>query len=536
MKKYILFLLLSFYFVVTPCYGQNNTSIEFIEKLDPLLNLFLDNRAQAKAANVIVLMDYINLSNNPFFGDLVVINEFLQMQSQTVWEEIKYYLNHNFPNSYYEVQPTQLYSLNQSFSAVVSPMGLRYLLETPYISKIYFDDFVQDLNEGIEPGEDLLPLKLPNHFSEIGMNKVLDRFPGIDGSGVTIGLIDTGIDTSHESLKNKVEIFFNANSREISIPEDSGTHGSFVSGLIVGGTLENPMGIAPLSKLVVGAYSGQEGEFSAILNAMEFMINPDGFLETSFDIPKIINSSWSTQNAHLDGFDDQEIFYRALDVWESMDILPVFSSGNSGKNGVTAPKEHPATLAVGFLNKEGMIHRRSSRGPGVFKNQLTFKPELVAPGENISSASFCNCDGLCSCTKTGSSFSAAMVSGAASLVSQMNPNLSSNDIKNVLIDSAFSFSEDGFASNIKRWNKNFGYGKLDVFNALEMVHQFTLSAFNIDIQKKLLSPLNNFIFSKQIYSSNYRYTFQKKKRFIVNKNSFKHFNSTCEVGAELNCY
>ncbi len=100
------------------------------------------------------------------------------------------------------------------------------------------------------------------------------------------------------------------------------------------------------------------------------------------------------------------------------------------------------------------------------------KPEISAPGHGITSA--LSADSEPSETRVvedgvhkliqGTSMSAPHVAGAIALLFQKNPNLTMAEIKNILTSSA---TVDGYTGSV--WNRHWGYGKLDINAALNLV-------------------------------------------------------------------
>ena len=140
-------------------------------------------------------------------------------------------------------------------------------------------------------------------------------------------------------------------------------------------------------------------------------------------------------------------------------ILVVAAAGNFGKTadgrpivgGVIAPGNTPSVLTVGALNTRGTARRSddvmatfSSRGPTAIDGVL--KPELAAPGNRIVAASAAG--GYLARTypervvsgrgpssyfeMSGTSMSAAVVSGAAALVLEARPTLTPAQVKATL--------------------------------------------------------------------------------------------------------
>jgi serine protease AprX len=150
-------------------------------------------------------------------------------------------------------------------------------------------------------------------------------------------------------------------------------------------------------------------------------------------------------------------------------IVVIASAGNAGKTadgtpilgGITSPGNSPFAITAGAINTKGTASRSddvmatySSRGPTRY--DLAVKPDVVAPGNKIVSLeaensylvrnySFLHVVGNASnayMQLSGTSMSAAMVSGGAALLMQANPNISSAQLK-VALQTGSTFMMDG---------------------------------------------------------------------------------------------
>ena len=86
------------------------------------------------------------------------------------------------------------------------------------------------------------------------------------------------------------------------------------------------------------------------------------------------------------------------------------------------------------------------------------KPDISAPGEGVYSA---DKSGRYS-TKSGTSMASPHVAGAAALIKQARPNLSAQQIQEVLMKSSQDFGAQGM-------DPNFGAGRMDVLQSLKFI-------------------------------------------------------------------
>src|SRR5690606_11996836 len=127
----------------------------------------------------------------------------------------------------------------------------------------------------------------PWGLKHIGIEKLRKEFPTITGKNIRVGIIDTGIQSRHPELKDKLEVFKDFINR-MELPYDDHGHGTHVAGTIAG----NEVGLAPGSRLIVA--KGLAGDGSAtdadLLSAMQWMFDPDGDPKTP-DQPQVVSNS-----------------------------------------------------------------------------------------------------------------------------------------------------------------------------------------------------------------------------------------------------
>lgn len=324
--------------------------------------------------------------------------------------------------------------ISHAVALEVSKDQFEILSRHPWVKKIYFnhtfmfENSVSDFNSLFQ---------FPYSFAQIRLDQVKQKYPNLDGTGQYIGVIDTGVDGNHPFLKNKIVKFFDSEKNRLTRTNDPAGHGTHVTGIMVA----NQFGVAPSAKVIAVKMLDIEGA----IRAMQFMTEQKSI--------RVVNNSWGEQD-----LPDIEIYYRALNVWQNLGIIPVFSAGNTGPNPktLTHPKEHPSTIVVGASNKDGSVATTSSRGPGEFQGTLLPKPELIAPGEKIVSTLPENRFGEWS----GASMSAPLVAATAALMLQANPKLTSQEIRANLISSGQDFSSG--------WKADRGYGILDSLKAIEL--------------------------------------------------------------------
>jgi serine protease AprX len=289
----------------------------------------------------------------------------------------------------------------------------------------------------------------------IGADQVWDGvgdIPALSGAGITVAVIDSGLDTRHKALKDRVLATVDFTGSNGS---DGYGHGTHVAGIIAGqrGTSNDArvyQGIAPGAYLVNLRVLGDDGSgvASDVVDAIDWAIDH----ADQFGI-RIINLSLGTPV--LQPFRDDPLC-EAVERAARAGILVVAAAGNMGRTadgktvygGIVSPGNSPFALTVGAIDTHGTPQRSddtlatySSRGPTRY--DLIIKPDLVAPGSHVASAEAVGSylsrtyperhvagSGANSYIQlSGTSMSAAVVSGSAALLLQERRNLNVSTVK-----------------------------------------------------------------------------------------------------------
>lgn len=268
------------------------------------------------------------------------------------------------------------------------------------------------------------------------------------GKNIVVGIIDSGVNANHPELQNALipEGFKDFVEPSNTEPKDETGHGTHVAGTILGRTI----GIAKDAKLVVARVFNKEGEASddGLLAAGQWILEKK---------PQVVNNSWG-------GNRDDSFYDDIVKKWKAAGIVPIFSSGNTGEynaggeGSIGSPGSLEDSFSVGALTKDDRLAKFSLRGPSKHTNK--FKPEISAPGVNILSADYKGGYVL----KTGTSMAAPHVSGAVALILEANRNLTVDKVEEILKSTATPLTDDHYISSP---NMGYGYGKLNVFKAVE---------------------------------------------------------------------
>ena len=286
---------------------------------------------------------------------------------------------------------------------------------------------------------------------------------GVDGAGVGVAVIDSGITSWHDDLSDaevgQRVVEFVDFVDGVATPHDDYGHGTHVAGIIAGNGLDSDgarTGIAPGAHLVVLKVLDESGRgyVSDVIAAIDYAVARRDALNL-----RVINLSVATgvyESYHTDPLT------LAAERAVRAGITVVAAAGNNGRSaegntqygGITSPGNAPWVLTVGASSHMGTPDRAddtiaafTSRGPTALDHRA--KPDVVAPGIGIESLSTPGSTlystaaaYLLPGTRTtpelpylslsGTSMSAPVVSGTVALMLQANPTLTPNAVKAIL--------------------------------------------------------------------------------------------------------
>lgn len=330
------------------------------------------------------------------------------------------------------------------------------------------------------------------------------------GKGVTVAIVDTGVDTGHPDLADRVvkHVNFEASwlmdgiqdgeytdqiAEASGNPIDSVGHGTHVAGIVAGtgagaaGGLDYS-GVAPEASIldlkIADAHQGllyDLGFETNCLLAYEWMLKHRNDEEFPGGV-RIASNSWSTIEAD-DTFEPTVLMVQAA---YKAGVVSVFSAGNAGPDPDTVghgPNRVEEAITVGAICKSygyvttntcgaGAIANFSSRGPqvdiaapGVDIYSAMARPSVLMalggdpppPGANDPQAGLTNASLYIAFS--GTSMSAPHVAGIAALMLQANPKLTPAQVESILIRTAKDRGAKGF-------DNDYGFGVADAYGAV----------------------------------------------------------------------
>lgn len=275
---------------------------------------------------------------------------------------------------------------------------------------------------------------LADHVAEMNMPAAWEQ--GFRGQGVTVAILDTGIDPVNAGLMQSMypgkSNWFDPYDQRKK-PFDNHGHGTNVAGLLVESQFSNrTTAIAPGAKIMVARIFNDEGlgHVSAVHRSFEWLLDPDGDPQTQ-DTPDIVNNAWGLGNTV--GRCDLE-FASTITFFRAVGIHMVFAAGNNGPALGTSlsPANNPGAISVGGLASEGSsVWRRSSRGPSACDSKNTY-PTVLAPSQNIDVFDKVALTAGEPARVQGTSFATALVSGMLAVLRNQNPEASLEEIEALL--------------------------------------------------------------------------------------------------------
>jgi subtilisin family serine protease len=275
----------------------------------------------------------------------------------------------------------------------------------------------------------------------------------LTGKGVTIGIIDTGVDYNHPDLGG----CFGSNCKVVGgydfinfddDPMDDMGHGTHVAATAAGnGALK---GVAPDAKIYAYKVLNEHGSgsFSSVLAGIEASVDPngDGNFDDHLDIISLSLGAFCGMYDSYCGPDDS--LSLSIDNAASVGVVPVIAAGNNWHEDVTigSPGVARKAITIAASDKYNYLAYFSSGGPVQWTSQdnktlIMLKPDVSAPGVHICAAVSSVHDSYFDSVKcldeshisiSGTSMATPHVSGVAALLLQKNHSYTPAQIKSVI--------------------------------------------------------------------------------------------------------
>ncbi|RLT36576.1 MAG: hypothetical protein DWI57_14640 [Chloroflexi bacterium] len=334
------------------------------------------------------------------------------------------------------VNVTQDYSIIPAAAVVVDASQIDALAQLEGVENVWFD----------EPVHTMMDVSVPH----MGANKVWQQL-GNRGEGVTVCIIDTGIDSDHPDFAGRIGVTKDFSGK--GSVEDGNGHGTHVASTVAGtGAASNGkyMGVAPAASLMVAKVLSDTGggRMSDVMAAVEWAVQNGA---------DVLNLSLGS-DGNSDGKDALSTMCNAaVDAGK----VVVVAAGNAGPgaNTVGSPGAAEKPIAVGASTDSDGIANFSSRGPTV---DGRVKPDISAPGTKIIAA---RATGTAMGTPLDDNYTSAQgtsmatphVAGLCALILKANPRLTPAEVKRILRDTSINLNLDANSQ---------GQGRVDALAAV----------------------------------------------------------------------
>ncbi len=254
---------------------------------------------------------------------------------------------------------------------------------------------------------------------------------------ILVAVVDTGADMNHPDLQNKVLPGWDFVNDD-NDPSDDNGHGTHVTGIIAAAT-NNGVGIAGIGyntrvMAVKVLSSSGAGYYSKVAQGITYAADHGA---------RIINLS-------LRGTVDSSLLKDAVDYAWNKGSLIVAAAGNDGSDAPVYPAAYDHVVAVSATDWDDRHWSASNYGDYV---------DLAAPGVGIYSTDWEGGAGPYA-SRSGTSMASPHVAAVAALMLSVNPNLTNQDLENLLESSAVDLGEPG-------WDPLYGYGRVDAYQAVQ---------------------------------------------------------------------
>jgi subtilisin family serine protease len=334
---------------------------------------------------------------------------------------------------------------------------------------------------------------------------------GVNGSGIVVGGLDTGIRWTHAAIKSKYRGWngttadHNYNWHDsvhsgggvcganTTAPCDDNGHGSHTVGTMVGDDgAGNQIGVAPGAKWIgCRNMNVGDGSPSTYAECFQFMLAPTNSAGANANPalrPHILNNSWGCPP--VEGCTSRAELETIVNNLLASGIFVQTSAGNTGPNcsSVADPAAiYDGSFAAGAIDSNNALVNFSSRGPSTFYSPNLMKPNIAAPGSNVRSIT--RTSDTAYTNLSGTSMASPHVAGVVALLWSGRPALVRNiaatkallqNTANPSVTLATPQTCGGVPST-QVPNNSFGYGRVDA-----------LAAFNasapVNVTGRVLTP------------------------------------------------
>ena len=343
------------------------------------------------------------------------------------------------------IKVNQDFRLIPATAVTLKPSALDELTAAEDVAEIWLDEVVHILLDVSTPH-----IRAPQVWEQMHN----------DGEGVTICVVDTGIDATHPDFAGRVGLTADFSGKGSAA--DGNGHGTHVASTAAGTGAASGgkyVGVAPGATIMAAKALADNGSgrMSNVMAGLEWAAQNGA---------DVLNLSLGSRG-NSDGSDALSSMCNAI---VDMGKIMVVAAGNSGprQSTIGSPGAAEKVITVGASNDQDSVARFSSRGPTA---DGRVKPDLVAPGSKIvaaraSGTSVGQVVDEYYTTASGTSMAAPHVAGLVALMLRADSGLGPMDIKKMLMATSVDIN---ISENEQTEGDKFimGDGRVDALTAVQ---------------------------------------------------------------------
>ncbi len=343
------------------------------------------------------------------------------------------------------IKVNQEYRLIPATAVSLRPSALDELTDSDDVAEIWLDEVVHILLDVSTPH-----IRAPHVWEQLQN----------DGEGVTICVVDTGIDATHPDFAGRVGLTADFSGKGSAV--DGNGHGTHVASTAAGTGAASGgkyVGVAPGATIMAAKALADNGSgrMSNVMAGLEWAAQNGA---------DVLNLSLGSRG-NSDGSDALSTMCNAI---VDLGKIMVVAAGNSGprQSTIGSPGAAEQVITVGASDDQDSVARFSSRGPTA---DGRVKPDIVAPGSKIVAARAAGTSvgqvvDEYYTTASGTSMATPHVAGLVALMLRAASGLGPADIKKMLM--ATSVDINVSANGLSEGDKFIqGDGRIDALTAVQ---------------------------------------------------------------------